>query len=215
MSALSPEPYAVSGAVLAAAVAALLVAETREWRPGIWLLKPLASTVFVFAAVYLGALDSSFGRLILLGLSLSWLGDLLLIPAHRTAFVAGLASFLLAHLAFAGAFLTKPIDATLLALAAIAMTAIAAVILRWLWPNLPRIMHIPVVAYVLAISVMMALAVGTMPALGATLAIPAGLFVLSDVFVARERFVRSTVFNRFAGLPMYYAAQLLFAWQAA
>ena len=213
MDALSADPFVVSGVSLATAVAALLAAERRESRRGIRLWKPIASTVFVAAAVCLGALESHFGRLILLALSLSWLGDVFLISSKSTAFLAGLASFLLAHLAFAGAFALKPVDATLLALAAIAMTAVAAVILRWLWPNLPRKMRIPVIAYALAIATMMALAVGTVPAQGGSLVIPAGLFVLSDVFVARERFVSPIFFNRLVGLPLYYAAQLLFAWQ--
>src|SRR6516164_7124656 len=70
---------------LAAAVALLLFADYRESALGVWLAKPLASTVFVAAGVANGALGSGYGRLVLAALALSWLGDVLLIPAKRPA----------------------------------------------------------------------------------------------------------------------------------
>jgi hypothetical protein len=49
-----------------AAVAALLVAEYREARLGIWIAKPLASAGFIGTALAAGALDSSYGLWVLL-----------------------------------------------------------------------------------------------------------------------------------------------------
>jgi len=89
----------LSSTSLATAVAALLWAELKSSRLGIWLIKPVASTLFVITALLAGALASSYGRLILLGLLFSWLGDVLLIPKRQLFFVAGLGSFLLAHVA--------------------------------------------------------------------------------------------------------------------
>ena len=95
--------------ICAAAVAALLVAERRDSQAGKWLTKPVASAAFIAVAVCSGALDSDYGRLILLGLGLCLLGDVLLIPAGRLAvFRAGVFAFLAGHVAFAAAFLTQP-----------------------------------------------------------------------------------------------------------
>jgi len=122
----------LSNTFLATAVAALLWAELKSSRLGIWLIKPVASTLFVITALLAGALDSFYGRLILLGLLLSWLGDVLLIPKRQLFFIAGLGSFLLAHVAFSGAFLLQPLEVLPLTLAATATVVIAIIILRWL-----------------------------------------------------------------------------------
>jgi len=37
------------------------------------------------------------------------------------------------------------------------------------------------------------------------------LFYASDLFVAKHRFVEKNIINRYAGLPMYYAAQFILA----
>ncbi len=201
----------IGGVLLAAAVAALLWSEWISSRLGIWITKPAASTIFVVVALSVGALDSSFGRLMLLGLVLSWFGDVLLIPDGRRFFIAGLASFLLGHLAFGAAFLLYPQDLAGVGIGAIGMAAFSAVVVRWLWPHVPGGMRIPVAAYVGVISVMVVLAAGTLAAAGPMLLTGAELFAVSDVFVARERFVASSVVNRLCGLPLYYSAQLIFA----
>lgn len=201
----------LSGTFLAIAVAALLWAELKLSRLGVWLAKPIASTLFVITALLAGALASSYGRLILLGLLLSWLGDVFLIPKRQLFFIVGLGSFLLAHVAFSGAFLLQPLAVLPLALATTAMVVVAIIVLRWLWPHLPHNFRPAVVSYLGAISLMVVLASGTMPATGLQLAIGAVLFAASDIFVARDRFVSPSVANRLWGLPLYYAAQLIFA----
>ena len=156
----------LSGAFLAIAVGALLWAELKLSRLGVWLVKPIASTLFVITALLAGALASSYGRLILLGLLLSWLGDVFLIPKRQLFFIAGLGSFLLAHVAFSGAFLLQPLAVLPLALAATSMVVVAIIVLRWLWPHLPHNFRPAVVSYLGAISLMVVLASGTMTATG-------------------------------------------------
>ena len=211
MTALPDSALVVTSSLLAITVAALLWAEWKGSRLGIWLAKSLASTLFVITAILAGALASPYGRIMLVGLVLSWLGDVLLIPRRQRFFVAGLASFLLAHLAYSAAFLLKPLAVLPLSLAAIAMAVFAVIIVRWLWPHLPRNLRAAVVAYVAAISLMVVLAAGTTVAIGFGLLIGAVMFAVSDVFVARDRFVSASVTNRFRGLPLYYSAQLVFA----
>ena len=211
MNALSASALVLSSTFLATAVAALLWAELKSSRLGVWLIKPVASTLFVITALLAGALASSYGRLILLGLLFSWLGDVFLIPKRQLFFIAGLGSFLLAHVAFSGAFLQQPLEVLPLTLAATATVVIAIIILRWLWPHLTHNFRPAVVSYLAAISLMVVLATGTMAAAGLQLAIGAVMFAVSDIFVARDRFVSPSVANRLWGLPLYYAAQLIFA----
>ena len=201
----------ISSILLAIAVLALLAAELKSSPRGIWLTKPLASTLFVVTALIAGALESSFGQLILLGLLLSWLGDIFLIPKGRLFFIAGLVSFLFAHLAFSGAFLLQPLEPVPLVIAAAVMVIFAITVLRWLWPQLPDKMRPAGVCYLTAISVMVVLAMGTVSSIGPLLAFGAVIFAVSDIFVARNQFVIPSVANRLWGLPLYYAAQLIFA----
>lgn len=191
----------------------LLVAEARGSRVGVWIAKPLASTGFVATALAAGALGSPYGRAVLGALVLSWLGDLLLIPRGRPrVFLAGVLSFLLAHLAFAGAFLLRA-TSLYAALVALALTAgLGGLVTRWLRPRLPATLRGPVRAYVLAISLMLSCAAATLGgAAGGTILLGAALFYVSDLAVARDRFVRHSVWNRAWGLPLYFGGQLILA----
>lgn len=195
-----------------AALAGLLIAEAHDDRRLAFVCKPLASTGFVAAAVAAGALGSTYGRVVLAALVLSWIGDVLLLSKRSGPFLGGLASFLLGHVAFGIAFILHGTD-RLWALAALAILIVPAVLVdRWLRPHVPADMKIPVRAYIVVITGMLALAAGTSGA-GATLRILAGAlaFYLSDLSVARDRFIRETFVNRLWGLPLYYGAQLLLA----
>lgn len=199
--------------ICAAAVAGLLVAERRASQVGKWLTKPVASAAFMAVAVISGALESDYGRLILLGLGLCLLGDVLLIPEGRLAvFRAGVFAFLAGHLAFAAAFLTQPRSLAWLAAAAVALALALAGVWRWLSPRLPEDMRRPVQAYFLVIGVMTALACATSGAGGPPIVAAGAIaFTASDIAVARDRFVRQEFTNRAWGLPLYYFAQVLLA----
>ena len=98
----------LTAALSGLAVAALLVLEWRNHRAAVLLAKPLASLGFVAIAVLSGALDSAYGRSILLGLCLCALGDVLLIPrANGKPFLLGIAGFALGHAAYAYAFYAR------------------------------------------------------------------------------------------------------------
>lgn len=197
----------------AAAVAGLLWAERGRSRTGLWLTKPVASLAFIWAALAMGALETTYGQLVLLGLVLCLLGDLLLIPLGRPAiFKAGVFAFLAGHLAYSAAFVTRPLDPLGLAVAAALLAVVLLGVLRWLAPSLPPDMAGPVRIYMLVIGVMSALACGVSAAGGPwAVAVGALAFTASDISVARDRFVRHEFANRAWGLPLYYAAQLLIA----
>lgn len=197
----------------AAALAGLLLARWRERRRAIWVLKPLASSGFVATAVAQGALDSSYGRAVFIALLLCWLGDVLLIPRSSVVFRLGLASFLAGHLAYLAAFFVAGIAVLPAVIALVPLAVIGVRVDVWLRPHLGRAMRIPVRAYVAVISVMVAGAVGGTAGgeLSAMILVGAVLFWVSDLFVARHRFVAEAFTNRLIGLPLYYGAQLLFA----
>jgi len=197
----------------ALAVAGLLWAEYRGSRPGLWLAKPLASGAFIWAGIAAGALDSPYGRWVLLGLLLCLLGDLLLIPNDRPGvFRAGVFAFLAGHVAYSAAFMTRPLDAFGLAAGAILLAVVVGGVLRWLGGSLPQGMVWPVRIYMIVIGVMSTLACGVTAAGGPwAVAVGALAFTASDVSVARDRFVRHQFLNRAWGLPLYYLAQLLIA----
>jgi uncharacterized membrane protein YhhN len=206
-------PVLAFALLTAAATAALLAAEWRGSRLGVWGFKPLAAAGFVGAALASDALATPYGRWLLVGLALSWLGDVLLIPPGTgAAFLLGMASFAAAHLAFSAAFLSAG-AATPPALAAAAVLAPGLLVaVRWLRPHLRGSLHIAVPGYVGAIGAMLALSAGAAASLGRpALAVGAALFALSDLSVARDRLVAPGLVNSLWGLPLYFAAQLVLA----
>jgi len=199
-------------ALTTAAVAMLLLSEWRGFRPGVWIAKPLASTGFIGAALAAGAQDSGYGWLVLLALVLSWLGDVLLIPDDPRSFVAGLGAFLLGHVAFAVAFLSRGVSPLAVGIAALVLFLPMRWALRWLGPHVSREMATPVKAYVTVISIMVMCAVGAVAAGGPPVILAGAVaFYASDLAVARQQFVAKTILNKLWGLPLYYGAQLLLA----
>ena len=110
--------------------------------------------------------------------------------------------------------LMRPLEPVPLIIAAAVMVIFAITVLRWLWPHLPDRMRPAVVCYLTAISMMVVLAIGAVNSIGPLLAFGAVIFAVSDIFVARNQFVIPSVANRLWGLPLYYAAQLIFALSA-
>lgn len=200
-------------AFTAASVAGLLLAERLDSQLGKWLAKPLASTGFVAAAVAAGGTGSPYGALILIGLALSWLGDVLLIPKDRpVVFRAGVLSFLAGHVAYVVAFLARGVSPGAALAAAVILVAIGLPTLAWLRPHVPAEMKAAAYGYVVVISVMAACAVGASALDGRwSIAVGAWAFYASDLSVARDRFVSADFTNRLWGLPLYYGAQLVLA----
>jgi uncharacterized membrane protein YhhN len=197
-----------------AAVAVLLgaIAFARPRLAGV--AKMAASTGFLATALAAGGAGTAHGTVILFGLLCSWWGDLFLISRARRVFLCGIVAFLLGHLAYAAAFLQLGVEWPWVGAALLPLGAAVLLVLRWLGTGLGRL-RAAVHAYVAVITAMLALALGAAAAGAPVVLLPAALlFYVSDLFVARERFVASGRFNRLAGLPLYYAGQLLFAWGA-
>lgn len=174
--------------------------------------KLLASTAFVGIAINVGALRSPYGRTLLIGLILSWLGDAFLIGESRIAFLSGLAAFLLAHVAYSAAFIRKGVEVRWVSIAALPVAAVAVGVSTWLAPHLPADLQVPVRLYTVVISLMLVAAIGTRGR-GASWLILAGasLFFVSDLSVAALRLVQTGFPTYVWGLPFYYAGQACLA----
>lgn len=194
------------------ALAVVLFGEYSQRQPLVWVAKPLASVGFMGAAVAKGAFDTGYGNAIFMALAWSLIGDVLLIPRkNRPAFTFGLLAFLIGHIGYLVSFRVLGLDGSWLAVAAAALVGPAYLVFRWLRPHLPRGMVLPVAVYTIVITAMVAGAIATWPIVHAPLVlVAAGLFYLSDITVARQRFVAPGFANRLIGLPLYYAAQLVF-----
>jgi len=199
---------------LSSAACALLLAEFYEKPVVKAVAKPIASAAFIAIALQAGAMQSAYGKWVLIALALCWAGDVLLIPqGSGKAFLAGLGAFLLGHVAFASGFLWLGLEEQVFGAAVLAMVGPAVVIVRWLLPHVSPSMKVPVLAYLVTISVMVTASVAASAHTGRwDLAIGATLFLCSDLAVARERFVKPTFTNKLWGLPLYYAAQVVLAY---
>ncbi len=180
----------------------------------IYIFKPLA-TILIFFLAFTNWTKSKlpFAFWICIGLIFSLLGDILLIrPDHL--FVAGLAAFLLAHLAYLTAF-TRDAKFPANWLLWLAFLAVAATNFFGLRPTLPAGLALPVAVYAVALSTMTAQATGRAFLLrtsSAKLAAAGALFFLiSDTLLAWNRFHHPIPQASLLILAPYYAAQLLFA----
>jgi uncharacterized membrane protein YhhN len=205
--------FLACAALTVVATIALLVAESRNEIRRVWLTKPVAALGFIGAALSAGALQTGYGAWILTGLVLSFAGDVLLIPRDsEKAFLAGLTSFLLGHLAYAVAFARLGLNIPVLLGAAILLTLVAGLAMRWLLPHVEGPMRGAVAAYTIVITGMVLFAASAYAQTGVpSVLVGALLFYVSDLAVARQQFVAKSITNRLWGLPLYFAAQLVLA----
>ena len=139
-------------------------------------------------------------------LALSMLGDIfLMLP--QDLFVPGLASFLLAHVAYVVGLRLHGGSAAAWALSAVAVLVVDAVLARPVLVAVRR-RHAdvfgPVVAYVVVISAMVSAAIATGNVLAA---VGAALFFMSDTLIAWNRFVEPKPWMPLAIIVTYHLGQ--------
>jgi uncharacterized membrane protein YhhN len=173
--------------------------------------KPLTTALIITMAWPRGRTTPGLRRWVLLGLGLSWLGDVALMWPGR-GFLPGLISFLLAHLAYLMAFTqVQRLARRWLPFAAYAV--LAAAVLATLWPGVPPALRGPVLAYVVCLATMAAQAAVVwrcQPADAATrrLALGGALFLTSDALLAINRFDQALPMASLWILGTYWAAQV-------
>jgi len=178
----------------------------------VYVFKPLTTVLIIALAALLPAEPASrYRTAVLAGLVCSLAGDIfLMLPADR--FIAGVAAFLGAHLAYLTAFTSVvPIVASPAVFAVIAV--IVAGILIALWRSLPARMRAPLVVYAVVLGAMAAQAIGQAVVLGSAAAaagaVGAALFLASDTALVINRFTRPFRFAPLFVLGTYYSAQVL------
>lgn len=179
----------------------------------LFIFKPLTTLLVIAWAWPRGHDLPRRRRFVLIGLVLSLAGDVFLLWPKQ-GFLPGLVAFLLAHLAYIGAFSTglrfaaKPAPF-------VAYAAVAGVILAFLWPGVPAGLRLPVVAYVLCLASMAAQAAGVGIAArgsadasrGLLAAIGGALFMASDALLATNKFAQPLPLAPMWILATYWAAQ--------
>jgi len=199
--------------IITGACCLVLVESLHAEMPGIAAAaKIVASCGFLAVAYFSGALRSGYGRLLLTGLALSFLGDAFLIGDSKQAFLAGLSAFLLAHVAYVAAFAGNGVGGRWMGFAALPVIAVSVAVSAWLLPHTPPALGLPVQLYTVVISGMVIAAIGTRGKGGSALiVVGALLFFLSDLSVASLRLVQTGFPHYVWGLPLYYAGQLCLA----
>lgn len=200
-------------AILAAVLAtrAHYLDDRRRWQ--VYAFKPLATLLILALALSIFPARPEYRWAIAAGLLFSTAGDVfLMLPRDR--FVAGLASFLVAHLCYIGAFSSGvPFGAA--PLLWLPFFAAGGVVVALVWPGLKPALRAPVVVYVVVIAAMAGQATGRWYVSGSLVALAAavgaGLFVVSDAVLAIDRFRRHFRAARAVTLATYWAAQLLIA----
>jgi uncharacterized membrane protein YhhN len=172
-----------------------------------YLCKPTALAALTWAALALEPADDGVRAALAVGLVLSLAGDVfLMLP--RDLFVAGLASFFAAHVAYVVAFVIDGQEPALLLAGLVVVAVGMAVVGRRLVGAVkagptPQLAG-PVVAYVTVISAMVATAIGS----GNPVAIAGALsFYASDALLGWNRFARPFPHARLAVMVTYHVGQ--------
>jgi uncharacterized membrane protein YhhN len=176
-----------------------------------WALKPLVLAALVVAALAMGATDSATGWWLLAALVLSLAGDVALLSESAPRFVAGLGSFLLAHLAYVAAFAHAGMPRGWLAAVGLLLVGVLSLTVgRRVVPAAAREggpgLGAACTAYLAVIGAMVVSAWATgrpLVALGAT------VFMVSDAVLALDRFVRPLRFGKVAVMVTYHVGQVL------
>jgi uncharacterized membrane protein YhhN len=200
---------------LAAAVSGALHvrAAYRGPRAQVYVFKPLTVTCLLALALLAEPESARYQAAIAIGLACSIAGDVfLMLPGDR--FLPGVASFLLAHIAYLVAFTTGvPLGASPILLLPWAL--VGGLTLAVLWRHLGP-MQAPVAVYVAVIVAMAWQAMTRMAVVGSTgsvlAALGAALFVASDAALALNRFRKPFRGAAIVVHAAYYAAQALIAW---
>jgi len=171
-----------------------------------FVLKPLAMIALIAVGIALKPEHDAERVAFLAGLVLSLAGDVfLMLPTD--AFVAGLASFLAAHVAYVVGFVIAGVEAgrILLGLAIVSVGAVTVGrgVLRAVRED-HRSLAVAVTAYMTIISVMVVLAIGSGEVLAAGGAL---FFYVSDSLIAWDRFVEPRSWARPAIMATYHIAQ--------
>lgn len=219
-------PLIVAIALFGCAVEVVFILlESRKRMLAALLTKGAASLLFVFAAVLAQGLakDGAYAQLILAGLMLGAIGDVclnlrfVLTDRARPIFMAGIAAFLLGHVAYLIALIVRAPQALLYALPAAAIASFFLIRFVLSRVNVQGAIKIFGIVYLCVVFLMAACAVALLcmePQNPGYVLFAAGglLFAASDVLLVLNQFgKRAYPAFRALNLSLYYAGQILIA----
>ncbi|MFK7114212.1 lysoplasmalogenase [Flavobacterium oreochromis] len=180
-----------------------------------WYFKPLLIPFLILEVFKYNHFKTK--NLLISALTFSWIGDLILMFAHKHElfFILGLASFLIAHIIFTILFIkqnqTKP-NSNLFWVGFIFITIYLLVILNLLFPSLGGL-KIPVTMYAITISIMLLMAIkgyfNWAEPNNLTILLGALFFVSSDSILAINKFHWEIAKSGFFIMITYIIAQFL------
>jgi uncharacterized membrane protein YhhN len=174
-----------------------------------YVCKPAALVALIVAALVLDPVAGAGDRRawFVAALVFSLAGDILLV-LPRDAFVAGLASFLVAHLCYVAGFWTEPPHSVAMlvsvAVVVLAVAPVARVVLGGIADE--TALRLPVACYIVVIAAMVASAVASGNVAAAAGAV---LFAVSDSLIAWNRFVRPVAGSAVTIMVTYHVGQAL------
>jgi uncharacterized membrane protein YhhN len=172
--------------------------------------KPLVLSSLLVVAVVLGATGSTAGIWLLVALVFGLLGDLALLSDSLPRFRAGVAAFLVGHLAYLACFASLGLPRPAWSWAGLAVLAAALFATRAVVPATHRLegpaLSVPVAVYSVVIGAMLLCAWFTGVPL---VALGASVFVVSDAVLSIDRFVRPIPHARLILMVTYHVGQAL------
>lgn len=180
--------------------------------------KPATMVAMIGAALATGALDSASGlsaglaagTWLLVALAFGLVGDVMLLSDSVPRFQAGLAAFLVGHLAYLFAFAEVGLATGIGVWGAAVALMVSVAVTRDVVPNTWRLggpgLALPVAAYTLVIGAMLVAAWMTGEPL---VAVGATVFVASDTILARDRFVAPLPRGHLWVMITYFTGQAL------
>ena len=171
-----------------------------------YVTKPATLLALISVAIVLEPSNGSMRAWFVLALAFSLAGDIfLMLPGNL--FVQGLASFLVAHLAYVAGFVSGGLESGVAIVAAVVVGVAIVLYARVLIMGMTerqRSLRIPVSIYAAAIGSMLIAAIASESPLAI---IGAALFVLSDGLIGFSRFVRPERWAPLAIIVTYHLGQ--------
>ena len=172
--------------------------------------KPLVLSALLVVAIVLGATSSTAGVWLLVALVFGLLGDVALLSDSLPRFRAGVAAFLVGHLAYLACFASLGLPMPAWSWAGLAVLAAALFATRSVVPATHRLegpaLSVPVAVYSVVIGAMLLCAWFTGVPL---VALGASVFVVSDAVLSIDRFVRPIPHARLVLMVTYHVGQAL------
>ena len=172
--------------------------------------KPLVLSALLVVAIVLGATSSTAGVWLLVALVFGLLGDVALLSDSLPRFRAGVAAFLVGHLAYLACFASLGLPMPAWSWAGLAVLAAALFATRSVVPATHRLegpaLSVPVAVYSVVIGAMLLCAWFTGVPL---VALGASVFVVSDAVLSIDRFVRPIPHARLILMITYHVGQAL------